>query len=94
MYFYCHASTLPLCYENNENWPKNYKYFKELPFLTTNFVRSDVITNSPKMLTKQKKRGKFKFPQSPWILVYYLQDQTPKVLVIVVAIFIFLSLLF
>ena len=55
MYFYCHASTLPLCYENNENWPKNYSYFKELPFLITNFVRSDVITNSPKMLTKQKK---------------------------------------
>ena len=57
MYFYCHASTLPLCYENNENWPKNYNYFKELPFLITNFVRSDVITNSPKMLTKQKKNA-------------------------------------
>ena len=47
---------------------KNYKYLKEPPFLITIFVRSDIITNSPKMLTKQKKRGKFKFPQSPWIL--------------------------
>ena len=73
MYFYCHDSTLPLCYENNENWPKNYNNFKELPFLITNFVRSDVITYSPKMLTKQKKkRGKFKFPQSPWILAVAL----------------------
>ena len=26
------------------------------------------ITNSPKMLTNRKKRGKFKFPQSLWIL--------------------------
>ena len=68
MYFYCHASTLPLCYENDENWPKNYNYFEELPFLITNFVRSDVITNPPKVLTNRKKRGKFKFPQSPWIL--------------------------
>ena len=71
MYFYCHVSTLPLCYENNENWPKNFKYLKELPFLMTIFVRSDVITNSTKMFTNtnfKKKRGKFKFPQSPWIL--------------------------
>ena len=61
MYFYCHASTLPLCYENNENWPKNYKYLKELPFLITIFVRSDVITNSPKMLTNRKNAANLNF---------------------------------
>ena len=58
-----------MCYENNENWPKNYNYFKELPFPITNFVRSASRTH-PKCSQNRKKRGKFKFPQSPWILGY------------------------